>query len=87
MTELMIMMQQVMKRLKPYSWIQVFDSNKELRRYNSFLESVSPTNELTDVAERILMMEMSYRIEGELDLSEPYTQKSVESFQVSGGIL
>jgi hypothetical protein len=83
MRDALLMEKHIIRRLEPYTWILVRDSNEEMRRYECFLEGVSTSNDLMDVSDRTILIDNSYRVEAELDIFEPVVKKAVEAFRTN----
>lgn len=75
--ESMRLLQYVMKRYKPYTKVSIFDSLNSLRHYDAFAESPTPVDIMPDVAGREANFNITLRVEGELDLDEPFLARSV----------
>ena len=60
-----------------YSWITVWDSGKNARKYDIFRESMSDIGEYIDVNDVVRGYEFSYRVEGEIDIIRPTVHSTV----------
>lgn len=67
----------VLRIYQPYCLVRVKDSVGDYRTYEAFMESVSPLDEVADVANRTIGFALSLRVEAELDLNGPLDHKTV----------
>jgi hypothetical protein len=67
----------VLKTYGPYSTVLLYDSLGDPREYHTFTESTSVLDEHSEIADRIIGLAISLRVEAELDLYEPSTFKTV----------
>lgn len=67
----------------PASPMWLRDSLGDKRTYDAFLESLPAINELASVAERVVGFSLSIRVEGELDLYDSETERTVISTQIN----
>lgn len=67
----------VLRIYQPYCKVFVKDSVGDLRSYDGFMESISNLDEVAGVTDRVVGFAVSLRISGELDLNDPYVQKTV----------
>lgn len=72
-------LQHVMSVYQPYSYVAVTDSEGDVRTYDAFMDGVTTEDEVFDVADRTLGFSLSLRVEGELDLFEPFERQTVTS--------
>lgn len=57
----------------PVSQMMVLDSLGDTRLYSTFMEAISPLDEVPEVTERVLGFALTLRVEAELDLKDPET--------------
>jgi len=67
----------VLKTYGPYSTVLLYDSLGDPREYHTFTESTSVLDEHSEIADRIIGLAISLRVEAELDLYEPSQFKTV----------
>jgi hypothetical protein len=67
----------VLRTYGPYSTVLLHDSLGDPREYHTFTESTSVLDEHSEIADRIIGLAVSLRVEAELDLYEPGTFKTV----------
>ena len=75
----------ILKTLQPvsiFNFVNVKDSENELRRYECFLETINFNTEIIDIVEKVEGATVSYRVKGELDLNNPEVFKSFERVYV-----
>jgi hypothetical protein len=72
----------IMRKFPPYGKINVVDSVGDLRGYEAFNESVSNIDVVADVQDRTMGMQITIRVEGELDLKDPQTVQTVRRVPV-----
>lgn len=70
----------VMRVYQPYCKVRLKDSLGDVRTYEAFNEGVSPLDDIIDIADRVLGFAITLRVEGELDLNDPATRKTVTQF-------
>lgn len=61
----------------PFSQVRVLDSLGDTRLYSTFMEAVSPLDEVPEITERVLGFALTLRVEAELDLKDPETAQAV----------
>ncbi len=61
----------------PYTAVLVRDSLDDIRTYSAFMEAISHLDEVPEVTERVLGFALTLRVEAELDLRDPVTQRAV----------
>ncbi len=71
------MLQYLMKHYQPYTRVGVLDSLGELRYYNAFTESPSGVDIMPDITGKEANFNLTLRVEGELDLNDPFVVKSM----------
>ena len=71
------MLHYAMKKYQPYTALRVKDSRGEYRTYDAFMESPSPQDTKSDVTNREVNFNLSLRVEGELDLNDPYALRAL----------
>lgn len=71
------MLHHLMKVWQPYCRVLVTDSLGDLRSYEAFMNGVSPLDEVTEVAERVIGFSINLMVEAELDLNDPTTHQAV----------
>lgn len=76
-----IVLRKVLTTFQPYSNITVLDSLKEVRTYLAVNEGWNDLTELLDIVGRVVGYSVSILVEGELDLNDPETLKTVEKFE------
>ena len=82
------MLKHLLRVWQPYSKIKLIDSLGQNRIYNVYNESdVSDLSEIVDVADRVKSYMISIRIEGELDLNDPYVRATVLGIQQNVDVL
>jgi hypothetical protein len=82
------MLKHLLRVWQPYSKIKLIDSLGQNRIYNVYNEGdVADLSEIVDVADRVKAYMISIRIEGELDLSDPYVRSTVLQTQQNLGVL
>jgi hypothetical protein len=67
----------VLRYYQPYCTVGVRDSVGSLRSYQGFMEGTTSMDEVPGVKERVLGFSVSLRVEGELDLCDPYVVPTV----------
>lgn len=67
----------VLRVYQPYGRMVLIDSVGDYRSYEAFMEGVAVLDEVAEVAERMIGFAVTVRVEGELDLNDPVTQKAV----------
>lgn len=75
--EAMKMLHYVMKKYQPYTSVYLIDSLGDKRSYEAFMESPSAMDDMADIAGRFTGFNCTLRVEGELDLNDPVTEKVV----------
>lgn len=75
----MRMLGYAMRKYQPYTRVLVKDSLGDVRGYDAFMETPSPQDTRTDVANREINFNLTLRVEAELDLNDPLAQKSLSS--------
>lgn len=61
----------------PFSQMRVLDSLGDTRLYSTFMEAISPLDEVPEITERVLGFALTLRVEAELDLKDPETALAV----------
>lgn len=72
------MLQHVMKRIQPYFYITVEDSEGDVRQYDAFAGSIGSLDKLTSVQNRLAGFSIPVRVEGELDVNDPVVGRTVQ---------
>jgi len=67
----------VLKIYGPYAAVTLYDSLGDPRQYHTFTEGTSVLDEHSEIADRIIGLAISMRVEAELDLYEPVTVRTV----------
>lgn len=67
----------VLRIYPPYCRVLVTDSIGDKRSYEAFMDGVSDLDEVADITDRMIGFSVSVRVEGELDLNDPYVRKLV----------
>lgn len=73
----MAMLRYLMKRYQPYTRVAVVDSLGDTRFYDAFTEAPSANDIMPDIAGRETNFAIPLRVEGELDLNDPFTTRVV----------
>lgn len=82
------MIKHLLRVWQPYSKLRLVDSLGQNRVYSVYNENdVSDLAEVTSVAERVRGYLVSIRVEGELDINDPYTLETLISSQQNVGVL
>lgn len=71
--------QYVMRVFPPYGKVNVVDSIGDLRTYEAYNEGIANLDGIGEVQDRILGMAITLRVEGELDLKDPFTARAVKA--------
>lgn len=71
------MLRFLMKRYQPYTIVKIKDSLGDTRTYDAFAETPSPVDMMPDVAGRETNFNYTLRVEGELDINDPYVTRAV----------
>jgi hypothetical protein len=71
----------VLRVYPPYGRVLVTDSLGDTRSYEAFMEGTAPVDEAADVADRMMGMALTLRVEGELDVLDPETFRAVTGVQ------
>jgi hypothetical protein len=69
----------VMKMYKPYTIVTIFDSLGRHRRYDAFMETPSAVDIMPDLDGKEANFNITLRVEGELDLENPFRLRGVTS--------
>jgi hypothetical protein len=69
----------VLRVYQPYGGMVLTDSIGDRRSYETFVDAISPLDEVEEVADRKIGFAISLRIEGELDLNDPHNYPTVTS--------
>lgn len=77
-SSLLALQNHIMRRLPPYASFYVYDSVKDLRSYDAFVESTSQADEIRGVSDRRVAFSMQFRVEAELDTKDPLVVRTVE---------
>jgi hypothetical protein len=72
----------VLRVYPPYCRVVVKDSLGDVRSYEAFMEGTAPLDEVADVADRMMGMALTLRIEAELDLHDPEVRRAATGVQV-----
>jgi hypothetical protein len=72
----------MMKRFRPNGSMRVIGSLNEDRFYTYFTEGPSNLGAVADIADRSMIMALSVRVLGELDLHDPLEGKIITSMPV-----
>lgn len=67
----LLILQYILSIYQPYTYIEVLDSVGDTRRYYAEASSITPEDEIFDVADRTIGFSFPLRVEGELDLRQP----------------
>ena len=67
----------VMKIYQVYCRLLVRDSLGDIRSYEAFSDQVSPVDQASEIANRMIGFTLSLRIEGELDINDPEVYNAV----------
>ena len=73
----MKMLTYTLRQYQPYTQVMVMDSMDKRRTYDAFMETPSAQDTQTNVADREIRFNVTLRVEAELDLNDPYVQKSL----------
>lgn len=80
------MVKHLLRVWQPYSKIRLIDSLGEQRTYDVFNEGdVLDIGEIVDVADRVKAYTISVRVEGELDINDPWIRATVAQTTVNTG--
>lgn len=71
------MLRHVMKTYQPYTTVYVRDSLDSVRSYTAFMETPSAMDMRPDVAGRETNFNVTLRVEGELDLNDPFLRRTL----------
>jgi hypothetical protein len=86
--EAQMILQSLMRRFQPRSYITVVDTEGDNRRYTAFVDnSVSDIGEFVDASERLRGYSLSIKVEGEIDLVDPVVKSTMKEFVQSTGTL
>jgi hypothetical protein len=66
-----------LKRYQPYTQVEVMDTMDKRRTYDAFMETPAAQDTQTNVADREIRFNVTLRVEAELDLNDPYTQRAL----------
>lgn len=77
--ESMQMLKYVMKKYQPYTQVGVQDSLGDTRYYDAFNESPTGVDIMPDITGKEANFNVTLRVEGELDLNDPYKVRVVTS--------
>lgn len=67
----------VLRCYPPYCNVKVQDSVGDYRLYSAFMESLGMIDDVPEVADRVIAFAVTLRVEAELDLNDPITEKTV----------
>lgn len=73
--ESMQMLRYMMGRYQPYTTLFVADSLGDTRTYDAFMETPTAVDIMPDVSGKEANFNMTLRVEGELDINDPYVVK------------
>jgi hypothetical protein len=73
----MKMLTYTLRQYQPYTQVLVMDSMDKRRSYDAFMETPAAQDTQTNVADREIRFNVTLRVEAELDLNDPYVQKSM----------
>jgi hypothetical protein len=68
-----------LRQYQPYTQVLVMDSEDKRRSYEAFMETPSAQDTQQNVADREIRFNVTLRVEAELDLSDPFVQKSLSN--------
>ena len=71
------MLRFTLRTYQPYTQVLVIDSEGKRRSYDAFMETPSAQDTMTTVADREIKFNITLRVEGELDLNDPFVQKAL----------
>ena len=71
------MLTYTLRQYQPYTQVLVMDSMDKRRSYDAFMETPAAQDTQTNVADREIRFNVTLRVEAELDLNDPYVQKSM----------
>ena len=86
--EAQMILQALMRKYQPRSYIIVVDSEADQRRYTAFVDNpVSDIGEFVDATERLRGYSFNIKVEGEIDLVDPVVKSTMREFVQSTGTL
>jgi len=86
--EAQTLLQHMLRKFPPRWDVSVLDSYNEVRTYDMFNDSdVADQSEIVDISERVKSYSISVKIEGEIDLTDPIVNNSVQSVEMSAEVL